>query len=102
VAVDDDWDSPWRIQARIATGQHLAAFIAFANGDPRLNEWQQGFLDSMADILRRMHGRVELSEKQAAVLLRMEDKLGGMAAVYGVDEASETDAVAVPAALDAA
>jgi hypothetical protein len=75
VVVDDDWDSPWRIQARIATGQHLAAFVAFANGDPRLNDWQQNFLGSMADILRRMHGRVELSEKQAAVLLRMEDEL---------------------------
>jgi hypothetical protein len=92
--VDDDWDSPWRIGARLITGQHLAEFIAFANGDPKLNKWEQGFIDSMVDLHRRTWGHLELSEKQALVILRMEDKLGGMAAVYGVDETDDAGAAA--------
>jgi hypothetical protein len=51
-----------------------------------LTAWEEAFLASMEDILHRKHGQVEISEKQAKVLLRMEDKLGGLAAVYGVRE----------------
>jgi hypothetical protein len=98
----DDWHGPERTQARLITGRILDTFLAFARGDPRLNEWEQGFLDSMADIHRRTHGRMELSDKQALVILRMEDELGGLAAVYRVDEDHDTDAAAATAALDAA
>lgn len=63
----------WKM--RKATGERLSVILQEGRGDPRLTAWEEGFLASMADIQRRTGGQPELSEKQAKVLLSIEDKL---------------------------
>ena len=81
--MSDDWNSPAMVRARRITGRNLATFLAFVCGAPWLNDWEANFLESMADIHRRTGGMVELSEKQAKVILRIEDKFGGLTAMHG-------------------
>jgi hypothetical protein len=53
----------------------------------------------MAGIYARSGGRVEPSEKQAICLLRIQDKLGGLAAMYGRQAAEDGDHRAESAAV---
>lgn len=66
---------PPRVTAElVATGMRLQELLTIARGDPRLTAWEEGFLASMADMLRRTEGCPILSDKQIAVLLKIEDK----------------------------
>jgi hypothetical protein len=40
-----------------------------------LSSWEEGFLASIADIMRRTGGAPRLSDKQLAVLLSINDKV---------------------------
>jgi hypothetical protein len=76
----------WRVAPEVTaqrreTGRRVAAIVALARGDPRLSAWEEGFLTSLADILRRTNGHIELSEKQAMALLRIQDKVSGQLAI---------------------
>lgn len=66
---------PEILAERRATGMRLEEILDLARGDPRMSAWEEGFLASMADILRQTDGHVELSEQQVAVLLKIEDKV---------------------------
>jgi hypothetical protein len=86
----DWWKVPPEVIARRReTGQRVAANVTLARGDSRLSAWEEGFLANLADILRRTNGHIELSEKQAAALLRVQDKVSGQLAIV---EDAEADA----------
>lgn len=66
--------APWEIRARMQTGERLKE-LCQNRGDPRLSAWEEGFLVGMAALLWKHYGQPPLSEKQAAIVLRLEDKL---------------------------
>jgi hypothetical protein len=72
---DPDYWSSHAVAERRHVGERVAAILRLARGDPRLSFWEEGFLASIADILRRTGGAPSLSDKQLAVLLNINDKV---------------------------
>lgn len=46
------------------------------NGDELLTDWEQGFLESLSDRIEQYGDRTRISEKQWAIIERIEGKLG--------------------------
>jgi hypothetical protein len=66
----NEWSTRWgelppeeRV-TRLDVASDLLAMCQFYQGDPRLSAWQEGFLASMANILRQTGGRARISPKQ--------------------------------------
>jgi len=72
---DPDYWSPHAVAERRHVGERVAAILRLARGDPRLSSWEEGFLASIADILRRTGAAPSLSDKQLVVLLNINDKV---------------------------
>lgn len=72
---DPDYWSPQAVTERRHVGERVAAILRLARGDPRLSSWEEGFLASIADIIRRTGGGPRLSDKQLTVLLNINDKV---------------------------
>jgi hypothetical protein len=60
-------------QQRRYTARRVREIVAASQGNPRLSDWDRQFLADLDAKITKYYGYLEVSEKQAVILLRIED-----------------------------